>query len=217
VTRVNLFDVWWWNYRNHAAFYSQFTRTYWKWLLVNPLELTLGLGVPATVLSVLGACRLFVATTNTARLNRPDRPTQGTGRTDRPSWRSVFGTLLGSLCQRPKQETANVEPPSRKPAVELLAVPLVLGLLWLSGKNMGEAARLWLVVMPWPLFLTAFVWDDLSSSDGERTPHRRSRQVAGSDTWVWLSAVALQLAVCFATAARIDAFNLYRLMQGGTF
>ena len=28
-------------------------------------------------------------------------------------------------------------------------------LLWLSGKNMGEAARLWLILMPWPVWLAA--------------------------------------------------------------
>ena len=27
--------------------------------------------------------------------------------------------------------------------------------LWLSGKNMGEAARLWLLFMPWPVWLAA--------------------------------------------------------------
>ncbi len=28
-------------------------------------------------------------------------------------------------------------------------------LLWLSGKNMGEAARLWLILMPWAAWLSA--------------------------------------------------------------
>jgi len=35
----NLFEVWRLNLTNHAGFYDQFTRTWWKWLLVNPLEL----------------------------------------------------------------------------------------------------------------------------------------------------------------------------------
>ena len=48
---VNLLNVWAWNYRNHAGFYGQFPRTYWRWLLVNPLELALALGVPIVVLT----------------------------------------------------------------------------------------------------------------------------------------------------------------------
>ena len=35
-----------WNFRNHAAFYDHYTRTYWKWLLVNPIELIFAVGAP---------------------------------------------------------------------------------------------------------------------------------------------------------------------------
>jgi len=53
-TGANPFVIWWWNQRNHARFYVEYHRTYALWLLVNPLELALALGIPATVWAVVG-------------------------------------------------------------------------------------------------------------------------------------------------------------------
>jgi methylthioxylose transferase len=46
-TSANPFVVWWWNQRNHARFYADFPRTYHLWVLVNPIELAVGLGLPS--------------------------------------------------------------------------------------------------------------------------------------------------------------------------
>jgi len=43
-----------WNLRHHAEFYVDYPRTYRLWLLVNPVELIIALGLPSAVLVVLG-------------------------------------------------------------------------------------------------------------------------------------------------------------------
>ncbi len=53
-TGADPFAIWWWNQRNHARFYVEYHRTYALWLLVNPVELALALGIPATVWAVVG-------------------------------------------------------------------------------------------------------------------------------------------------------------------
>jgi hypothetical protein len=51
-TGADPFVIWWWNQRNHARFYVEFHRTYALWLLINPVELALALGIPAAVWAV---------------------------------------------------------------------------------------------------------------------------------------------------------------------
>ncbi|MFK7820390.1 MAG: hypothetical protein AB8G99_16840, partial [Planctomycetaceae bacterium] len=89
---IKLWNTWILNYQNHAGFYQQFDRTYTKWILANPLELTLTLGSPLLVLTVAG---------------------------------------VASIVHDRSQFSRYVTP---------LAVMVVWSLLWLSGKNMGEAA-----------------------------------------------------------------------------
>jgi hypothetical protein len=90
-----------WNLRHHADFYVDYPRTYRLWLLVNPIELIVALGLPSAVLLVVGAI--------TQRSSIP-----------LPFW----GTLV------------------------------MLFLLNLTGRNMGEVARLWMLFMP-PLLIAA--------------------------------------------------------------
>jgi len=165
---LNLLRVWWLNYHNHAAFYAQYTRTYWKWLLVNPLELLWGAGAPLVVLAGVGLGRAIAA----------DRR----------------GGTRGSAC-------------------EAVLAAAVWGLLWLSGKNMGEAARLWIVVMPWLAWLAAFAFDTpraapnsaLEQDAREPTRHSRAR--------TWIFALVVQMVVCVGTVSRIDGFGLVRLTE----
>lgn len=100
VTRSNPFVIWWWNQRNHARFYLEYRRTYLSWLVANPIELAVALGIPSAV-----------------------------------------GLVLG------------LAPPRAAPRVTV-ATLLVLALLTLSGKNLSEVARLWLLLMP-PLLVSA--------------------------------------------------------------
>src|SRR5580692_5534524 len=105
--KLNLLRVWSWNYHNHAGFYQQNVRTYWLWLIANPIEFAFALGAPLALASILG----------------------------------IYFQLRSGWRRR-----------AAGPAWCLTAVWL---LLWLSGKNMGEAARLWLIIMPWPVWLAS--------------------------------------------------------------
>jgi hypothetical protein len=53
-TGANPFVIWWHNQRNHARFYEQYRRTYGAWVLLNPLELALALGIPASLHAIVG-------------------------------------------------------------------------------------------------------------------------------------------------------------------
>ncbi len=160
---LNLLEVWKYNYQNHAAFYRFFPRTYWKWLLVNPVESVFAVGVPAAVLAGTG---LWLLWRNWNRLNAAHK--------------------------------------------ELVAVPLVLGLLWLSGKNMGEAARLWLVVLPWPLWLSGVVWQEAGETLSKPRPNSEFNSARSASTfetnWLWL--LTLQLLFCVVVTGYVDGFNL---------
>src|SRR5262249_44154583 len=57
LTRANPFVVWWWNQRNHARFYVEYPRSYVAWVLANPLELSIALGLPASVWLAIGLGR----------------------------------------------------------------------------------------------------------------------------------------------------------------
>jgi hypothetical protein len=49
LTGANPFVIWWWNQKNHARFYVESPKTYWAWVLANPIELAIALGIPSTV------------------------------------------------------------------------------------------------------------------------------------------------------------------------
>ncbi len=139
---LNMLTVWAWNLHNHAGFYGQFTRTYWKWLLVNPVELAFALGAPVALAAWWGLPR---------------------------RWSLSHGTSADVLT--------------------VIAVG-VWGLLWLSGKNAGEAARLWVLLMPAALWIAAQGWQRSAISPSHR--------------WVWL---ALQLAISILTVHRVGGFH----------
>lgn len=152
---VNLLNVWRLNFVNHAGFYDEYSRTWWRWLLVNPLELAVAAGAVVTVLALSGAAR---------------------GLTN----------------------------PSRSPLVTS-ALFVWVG-LWLSGKNMGEAARLWILLLPWLLVAAASGLQvgetaDRNANDAARTTRR------------WMLLVALQAALCILTAHGIDGFHFGELLE----
>ena len=57
VTRANPFLIWWWNQKNHARFYLEYPRTYRAWVVANPIEFLLALGIPAAFWAALGFLR----------------------------------------------------------------------------------------------------------------------------------------------------------------
>ena len=154
---INLLSVWVLNFQNHASFYEHFERTRLKWLLVNPLELSLATGVPLTGLAALSVLRLLRGTSSNAH--------------------SGNSFLCSGI--------------------------LVWGILWLSGKNMGEAARLWIVMMPILVVTASSVLsmpsNDAITEESDKSPIRN-----------WLILLALQASVCVFTANRVDGFHLSR-------
>lgn len=152
---MNLLNVWIHNYHNHAAFYSQYSRTVWKWWLVNPFELILAAGVPVICLAARASCRLLTSGRN------------------------------GMLCQRPL----------------LVSVLLVWVLLWLSGKNSGEAARLWCPLLPLLLAVSA----DGSGRADVSSELASSEHMTGDSEWLVL--LGCQAIVCTATVLRVSGFH----------
>ncbi len=70
------------------------------------------------------------------------------------------------------------------------ACVLTWTLLWLSGKNMGEAARLWCFVTPWFAIIAA----QMRGSDSSQT----------NQNWLWL--LIAQLIVATVTVGRVSGF-----------
>ncbi|MEK6258936.1 MAG: hypothetical protein AABP62_10005 [Planctomycetota bacterium] len=146
LARVNLIAVWWLNYQNHAGFYQQYARTYWKWLLVNPVELSFAAGVPVVLLAAASVVSL--------------------GKERRSALAMAAWSML-----------------------------FVWGTLWLTGKNSGEAARLWIVFLPWLVWLAGPLLADAETKSTQRWLR---------PAWVLL---AVQLAVCLLTVARVSGFH----------
>jgi hypothetical protein len=170
--KLNLLTVWWLNLKNHAGFYNQFPRSYWKWLLVNPIELAVAAGAPLSVLalwSIVGAWR----------------------RRDLPPFAHVWAWLL------------------------------TLGVLWLSGKNMGEAARLWILFMPSLVWFAGplFEMPGFESSVSSQSKASSSRQAqpgamfpAGEipnsfARYGWSVALAAQLITTTAIVTQVAGFH----------
>lgn len=155
VGQIRMWNVWWLNYQNHAGFYHHYARTYWKWLLVNPLELTFAAGWPVTCLAIASCIGVVVRVRNQQRESGRDQ------------W-NVIGSLL-----------------------------LVWGLLWLTGKNSGEAARIWILLLPWLIWIGSFQFETMLA--------RASRFATAR--WQVIAIVAIQFAVGLLTVARVTGFH----------
>ncbi len=142
---INLFAVWVWNYKNHAGFYEQFTRTYDKWLIANLIETYFALGAP-----------IFIA--------------------------ALFGLRV---CWKSSRETSQL----------LWAGALVWAAIWVSGKNSGEAARLWLVFFPIALLFAAQFLETLVQDDHWR--HKSGFRL-----------LVLQMIVSVITVAAMSGFSV---------
>ncbi|OYW19879.1 MAG: hypothetical protein B7Z55_08105, partial [Planctomycetales bacterium 12-60-4] len=75
---------------------------------------------------------------------------------------------------------------------------VVWGLLWLSGKNSGEAARLWLLLMPGLVWLAG---QSLVQRHSGSTPTLLDLRRA-------LGSLILALIVCILTVHRVGGFHL---------
>ncbi|MEW4529019.1 hypothetical protein [Maioricimonas sp. JC845] len=79
----------------------------------------------------------------------------------------------------------------------------VWGVLWLSGKNMGEAARLWIVLMPWVL-IAAASW--ITSDEDMRA------KSDGTDR-LWWGIAVLQVVAAITTVTCVDGFHFAEMLK----
>ena len=200
-TDCNLFTVWKLNLANHAAFYSQFTRTWWKWALVNPLELSMAVGLPVTVFSVYG----FVRSLRHCLAQRCPNASE-----------PASGVHNASVPGKPSPVFAG----SQNSARLIVALTGTWILLWLSGRNMGEAARLWCFLTPW--FVISGTVGVLSCCESSCESRVESAAVSASRTAPaasvttksfdadghrdWLLLLIAQLIVCTITVGRVSGY-----------
>lgn len=159
ISSLDLSAVWLQNFRNHAGFYEQYSRTYSSWLLVNPIELALAIGTPVFLFAVTN---WLTSTKGCLR-----------------SGRSLASFRLWCL--------------------------VTILILWLSGKNSGEAARLWIFLMPWLLWVCGRepeISAKIVNGPGQTLP-----EYAGTPSKGWLLLLLLQAIVCTATVSRVDGFH----------
>jgi hypothetical protein len=148
---LNMSAVWLLNFRNHAGFYAQFPRTWWKWLLVNPVEFAVAAGAPLAVLTIWSLVR---------------------------QWKTLRWEVAGQFC----------------------VVPATWLLLLVSGKNMGEAARLWIFMMPCLIWLAAPLFESKPDARGDAPTGLASRGA-------WAVSLALQLLVSTVLVLRMGGFH----------
>lgn len=156
VSHANLLNIWFLNYQNHAGFYGKYPRTYWQWLLINPIELCFAAGWPLAMLALASCIQMFV--------------------------RVVRNPSLAVA-----QNSVRVA----------VTVAFVWGLLWITGKNSGEAARLWILFLPWLVWLASFQIESLLSTSSSQMV--RHFQV--------VAVTIISLTVCFLTVARVNGFH----------
>jgi hypothetical protein len=109
ITGANPFAVWQWNLKHHARFYDEYPRTYLAWLLLNPVELAIAMGLPTAIWCLVGLAYFR--------------------RLPRITW-ITLGVLL---------------------------------LVNLTGRNMGEVARLWMFFIPPCMTAAGIGFDQLGS------------------------------------------------------
>jgi hypothetical protein len=98
-----------------------------------------------------------------------------------------------------------------RPGRHVWAALATIGLLWISGKNMGEAARLWIILMPFLVWIAG----QLFESPAPRAPGSlgppRGQSSLPDPIWQghsgWAAALALQLATTTALAMRVVGFH----------
>lgn len=145
----DIFGIWKWNLTNHEAFYGQHSRTYGKWLLVNPAELAFAVGLPVFVAAVL-----------------------------------AFRHSAVALIRRHSAGLKSAE-------AFCAAAMVTIAVLWLSGKNQGEAARLWCFLTPW-LLIAVGLW-----LRHQPRPDQSSQ---------WQRLLLVQLLLCLVVVSQVSGF-----------
>jgi hypothetical protein len=72
ISHANPFAIWWWNQKNHARFYQEYPRSYGAWVLANPLELAVAIGLPVAVWLIVAVLTAIGARTTRTTMAEPD-------------------------------------------------------------------------------------------------------------------------------------------------
>ncbi len=180
---MNLFTIWLQNFQNHGRFYDHNTRSYISWLFVNPIEAGVAIGLPLGITALFGLMTLIGRTTSTSTTR--ERVSQSTHSLARRACR--FFSIV-RLSDQNRERTW------------VLFGLLIWSILWISGKNMGEAARLWIFLMPYAVLVASFSIETLMQS--------KSKLVS---RYIPVAVLAVQAVVCFLTAIQIDGFGFTEL------
>jgi hypothetical protein len=121
IARADPFVIWWWNQKNHARFYVEFPRSYRAWVVANPIELAVALGLPAATWALVGLGSI--------------RPAP------RAAWATLAVLVLLDLSGRNLSEVARLWLPLMPP----LLTASGLGLTRLGGGPIALAATLLLL------------------------------------------------------------------------
>ena len=173
------FGVWQACSAQNDEFNAHSGRTYWKWLLFNPFELAIFSGLPLFVVY----WRFWMKEANHRWLHGELRP--GVARS------------AGLPDEAARNSGPEVEVPDQRPPAGLGDLVIALGatfvLLNLSGKNLGEVGRLWMILMPMMGVAAALTWNEWTKKD---------------EGFV-LSCVALQIAQLIGLRLFVDAMGLF--------
>ena len=132
-TDHNLLATWKECYRKHAEFYKEMPRSYWPWVGFNLAEFAVAMGVPLFVAAVAGTVLLG----RRCRTPRPQAPAS------MDSESAVAGGGAGR-----SSETGGGDPSPNSAGALVWAWWATVLALDLSGKNLGEVARLWIFLIP---------------------------------------------------------------------
>lgn len=87
----------------------------------------------------------------------------------------------------------------------------VWAFLWLSGKNMGEAARLWIFLAPWPVMTAALAMSPKHDLPVQPLPRQTVSPEWGNRT-AWGLFLVMQLVACWWTVCCVDGFHFADLL-----
>lgn len=178
-TGCNLWNVWQLNLKNHSGFYDQFPRTWWKWLFENPLELSFALGLPLAGFAAAGVLRC-----------------------SRQLFSHVRSPLVADAGLNDNKSQLLIRVPL------CLAIALTWAALWISGKNQGEAARLWCFLVPWFALCAGGLLETLEHAAVRKRAFPESSVSSQPDLFRQTTTVLLacQLAASLATVSRVSGF-----------
>ena len=79
----------------------------------------------------------------------------------------------------------------------VISIAFVWGALWLTGKNSGEAARLWIMFLPWLIWLTMIQFEEFTSTNSDI----KFKDLPS------ITLLSTQFLVCLLTVIRVSGFH----------